>query len=218
MDIDQPCARRRTHPGTYAVYTIGHSNHSLDVLSNLLSEHRVDVLADVRSAPYSRFNPQFNREPLAVALERRGIEYMYFGRELGGRPNDPACYEGGRVRYDRIAETERFRDGLIRLTGAARKHRVALMCAEKEPLDCHRTLLVARSLDARGVDVQHILADGTLETQADAMSRLLEQHNLSHQGDLLTTHEQSIALAMERHATKFASSAGGLRSPEREIP
>ena len=199
----------RTHPGTHTVFTIGHSNHSPDVFSNLLSEHRIDVLADVRSAPYSRFNPQFNREPLAVALKRRGIEYTYFGRELGGRPNDPACYEGGRVRYDRIAETERFRDGLIRLAGAASQHRVALMCAEKEPLDCHRTLLVARSLDARDVDVHHILADGTRETQADAMSRLLEQHNLSHQGDLLATREQFITLAVERRAA---------RSPEREVP
>ena len=185
---------------------------------NLLSEHGVNILADVRSAPYSRFNPQFNREPLAVALKRREIEYMYFGRELGGRPNDPACYEGGRVRYDRIVETARFCDGLIRLTGAARKHRVALMCAEKEPLDCHRTLLVARSLDAQGVDVHHILADGTLETQADAMSRLLEQHNLSPQGDLLATREQSMAPAMGRRAAKFAFSAGDLGSPEREVP
>ena len=185
---------------------------------NLLSEHGVNILADVRSAPYSRFNPQFNREPLAVALKRREIEYMYFGRELGGRPNDPACYEGGRVRYDRIVETARFCDGLIRLTGAARKHRVALMCAEKEPLDCHRTLLVARSLDAQGVDVHHILADGTLETQADAMSRLLEQHNLSPQGDLLATREQSMAPAMGRRAAKFAFSARDLGSPEREVP
>jgi len=163
-----------------------------------LREHAVDVLADVRSAPYSRFNPQFNREPLAAELSRSGIEYKYFGRELGGRPKDPACYEGGRARYDRVAETQSFREGIVRVTDAAGQHRVALMCAEKEPLDCHRTLLVARALDAQGVEVQHILADGTLESQADAMSRLFEQHHLAHWGDLLASREQSITLAIAR--------------------
>ena len=216
MDIDQPCARRRNHqgahPGTRAVFTIGHSNHSLAVFSNLLSEHDVNVVADVRSAPYSRFSPQFNREPLTVALKRLGIEYTYFGRELGGRPNDPGCYEGDRVRYDRVADTERFREGLVRLIDAVVQHRVALMCAEKEPLDCHRTLLVARALDEQDVDVQHILADGTLETQANAMSRLLEQHDLSPQGDLLATREQSIALAIARRGR---SREPGARNPMR---
>ena len=182
------------------------------MFSILLSEHRVDLLADVRSTPYSRFNPQFNREPLSVTLKRHGIEYMYLGRELGGRPKDPACYEDDRVRYDRVADTERFREGFARVIDTAVQHRVALMCAEKEPLDCHRTLLVARALDEQDVDVQHILADGTLETQADAMSRLLEQHDLSPQGDLLATREQSIVLAIARRGR---SREPGARSPMR---
>lgn len=162
----------------------------------LLSKHAVDVLADVRSAPYSRFNPQFNREPLVTALNRCGIEYLYYGRELGGRPKDPACYEGDRLHFGRVVRTKRFREGLAQVIGAAEQRRIALMCAEKEPLDCHRTLLVAAALDAHDVDVQHIHADGTLETQADAMSRLLEQHGLGAEGDLLATREQSIALAI----------------------
>ena len=201
-----------THPGTHPVFTIGHSNHSLEVFSNLLSEHEVNVVADVRSAPYSRFNPQFNREFLAAELKGRGIGYMYVGRELGGRPKDPACYEGDRVRYERVAETERFRKGLARVIDAAGKRRVALMCAEKEPLDCHRTLLVARALDEHYVDVRHILADGTFETQADAMNRLLEQHDLSPQGDLLASREQSIVLAIARRGR---SREPGARSPTR---
>lgn len=164
----------------------------------LLSGHGVDVLADIRSAPYSRYNPQFSREPLATALSRCGIAYRYFGRELGGRPQDRACYEGGRVRYDRVAETECFREGIARVMDAAAQHRIALMCAEREPLDCHRTLLVARALDAQGAEVQHILADGTLEDQADTMSRLLEQYHLAPRGDLLATREQSIAAAIAR--------------------
>ena len=198
MDIEQPSGQGRTHSGTGLILTIGHSNHPLDLFLRLLSGHGVAVLADVRSAPYSRFNPQFSREPLATALDRHGIEYRYFGRELGGRPRDPACYEGGRVCYDRVAETASFREGVARVVDLAAQHRVALMCAEREPLDCHRTLLVAPALDSQGVEVQHILADGTLERQADAMSRLLEQYHLAPKGDLLATREQSIAAAIAR--------------------
>ena len=192
VDIDQ--ARARNH--ARVVFTIGHSNHSVEVFLDLLSRHRIDALADVRSAPYSRFNSQFNRESLAAALSRRGIEYQYFGRELGDRPEDPACYEGDRVHYGRVSETERFREGLTGVIDAAARRRIALMCAEREPLDCHRTLLVATALDAHDVDVQHIHADGTLETQADAMRRLLDRYNLNPEGDLLGTREQSIAIAV----------------------
>ena len=196
VDIERPSGRTQTHLGSGLIFTIGHSNHPLRVFLHLLLGHGVNVLADIRSAPYSRFNPQFNRDPLAAELSRCGIEYRYFGRELGGRPRDPACHVGGRVRYDRVAKTERFRKGLARAVEAAVRYRVALMCAEREPLDCHRTLLVGRALDAQGVEVQHILADGTLENQADAMSRLLAQHHLAPQGDLLATREQSIAAAI----------------------
>ena len=200
-----------------AVFTIGHSNHSLEAFSDLLAQHRVDVLADVRSAPYSRFNPQFNRESLAVALKSSEIEYAYFGRQLGGRPKDSSCYEGGRVCYDRVAETQDFRQGLAQVMDTAGQHRVAMMCAEKEPLDCHRTLLVAQALDARGVNVHHILADGRLESHADAISRLLRQHNLSPEGDLLATREESISLAIERRAAQVAFTAQTLRGPEWEL-
>ena len=190
-----------------AVFTIGHSNHSLETFSNLLTRHGVGVLADVRSTPYSRFNPQFNREPLKHALKSSEIEYVYFGGELGGRPNDAACYEGGRVRYDRVAKTRYFRRGVEQVMKVAEEHRVALMCAEKEPLDCHRTLLVAQALDAQGAGIQHILADGTLENHADAINRLLRQHDLSPQGDMFATREDSIALAIDIRHLGLAPSA-----------
>lgn len=199
-----------------AVFTIGHSNHSLETFSDLLARHGVGVLADVRSAPYSRFNPQFNRESLRDALKSSEIEYVYFGGELGGRPNDSACYEGGRVRYDRVSKTRYFRQGLVQVMKAAREHHVALMCAEKEPLDCHRTLLVAQALDAQGLSIQHILADGTLENHADAINRLLRQHDLSPEGDMFATREDSIALAIERHAGKVAFATQ--RENAREVP
>ena len=184
-----------------AILTIGHSNHPLEAFLGLLDRRRVTALADVRSAPYSRFNPQFNREALRGALAERGIRYVYLGRELGGRSDDPAGYEGGRIRYDRLARTERFRTGLARVMRGAAEHRIALMCAEKEPLDCHRTLLVARALEEHGVDVAHILPDGGIEPQADAMERLLVQSGLSPEGDLLRRQqprEELIAEAIAR--------------------
>ena len=135
--------------GRSHVLTIGHSNHAAADFLALLRQHAATAVADVRSAPYSRFNPQFNREALRHALTEAGIAYVYLGRELGGRSDNPACYEGGRIRYDRVAETRNFKDGLRRLESGIREHRVALMCAEKEPLHCHRTLLVSQALDAR---------------------------------------------------------------------
>lgn len=120
------------------VLTIGHSNHSLETFIELLLQHRVTVLADVRSAPYSRFNPHFNREPLAAALKARQIRYVYLGRELGGRSNDPDCYEDGRIRYERLAQTDRFHEGIERVMRGAVEHRIVLMCSEKEPVSTLR--------------------------------------------------------------------------------
>ena len=178
------------------VFTIGHSNHPLEVFRNLLERHRIEALADVRSAPYSHFNPQFNRKALAAALEERGIRYAYFGSELGGRPDDPACFENGRVSYERTARTDRFRNGLRRLIDGMSGRRMAIMCAEKEPLDCHRTLLVGHALDREGIHVRHILANGNLEAHEDAMDRLLARHGIGATGDLLTSRGESIDRAI----------------------
>ncbi|MYE00477.1 MAG: DUF488 domain-containing protein, partial [Alphaproteobacteria bacterium] len=126
--------------------------------------------------PYSRFNPQFNRKALSASLSASGIAYVWLGRELGGRPDDPACYEDGTVRYDRLARTALYREGIERVLSGAAEHRLALMCAEKDPLHCHRALLVSRSLEERGLAVAHILADGSLEPHERAMDRLLAAH------------------------------------------
>ena len=195
------------------VFTIGHSNHEIGAFVELLRQHRVDALADVRSAPYSRFNPQFNREPFAVALKEKGIRYVYLGRELGGRPGDRGCYDDeGRVRYDRVAATEPFRCGLERVVDGAAGFRIALMCAEKEPLHCHRTLLVAHELDKRGVGVAHIHADGRMESHGDAMDRLIELTGLRPAGDLFHRPQprvELIAEAVERQARRAAYVATG---------
>ena len=196
----------------HPIFTIGHSSHSLEDFLALLSRHHVTAVADVRSAPWSRFNPHFSRNALSAVLKARGIRYVYLGRELGGRPDDPALYdEAGQVDYEQVAQTDVFRDGIARVVGGAADHRIALMCAEKEPLDCHRTHLVARALDAEGVEVAHILADGGIERHAETMDRLAADAGGKPDGDLFpdelieeTTKERSgrIAFVGRNHVSE----------------
>jgi uncharacterized protein (DUF488 family) len=171
--------------------TIGHSNHSFEKLFSLLKGHKVSAVCDVRSSPDSRMNPQFNREAFAEQQRENGIAYIYLGMELGGRTEDPTCYEGKRVRYDRLAQKDVFQSGLRRVVEDSAKYRLCLLCAEKEPLECHRTLLVSRHLVDMGLQVNHILADGGLESHDSVIERLLEQLKLpSH--DLFRTHQDVI--------------------------
>ncbi len=183
--------------------TIGHSNHSIDAFCALLTQHGVTKLADVRSVPYSRFNPHFNQKPLAAELVSRGIGYEFFGRELGGRSEDQSCYEGGRVQYARLAQADTFQEGILRLVSECEQHQVALMCSEKEPLDCHRSLLLGKDLIARGVAVEHIHADGSIETHCAAMERLLKVVGFPYQ-DLFHTTDELIADAMMVQESRVA--------------
>ena len=186
-----------------SVLTVGHSNHSPKTFLGLLSQHGVTALVDVRSVPYSRLNPQFNREVLKHNLNAQGIKYVFLGHELGARTDDQSCYENGRVQYARLAQTDLFRSGIERVHRGSKTYRIALMCAEKEPLDCHRTLLVARALDELGVSVQHILADGRLESHDETMERLLDVIGLSSQ-DLFRSKERLIAEALARQEERIA--------------
>jgi uncharacterized protein (DUF488 family) len=188
---------------TRFVFTIGHSNHPINAFVILLQQHGVTALADVRSAPYSRFAPQFNREALERSLKAHSIKYVFLGRELGARPDDRSCYENGRVQYERLARTDLFRSGLERVIRGASHYRIALMCAEKEPLECHRTLLVARALDELGVAVGHVLADGRLELHDDAMLRLLDMVGLPPE-DLFRSRRELIAQAIAKQEERVA--------------
>ncbi len=156
-----------------AVYTVGHSTNSIERFLELLRLHSITAVCDVRSKPYSRMNPQFNREPLRKALASAGVKYVFLGKELGARSEDRRCYRNGQVQYGLLAQTDLFKQGIERVKIGAVAHRVALMCAEKEPLDCHRTILVSRRLKEEGVAVKHILGDGRLEEHEDALKRLV---------------------------------------------
>ena len=189
------------------ILTVGHSNHPLEHFLELLARHGVTAVADVRSAPYSRFCPHFNRRALSSSLADRGMRYLFLGRELGGRPDDPACYdEGGRVCYDRVRRTERFRGGVRQLLATAATRRSALMCAEKEPLDCHRTLLIAQALERQGVAVVHILAGGAIEPHPRTMNRLLAKFDLDPDAELIATREELVghAVALQTRRVGFS--------------
>ena len=162
-------------PGSQVIYTIGHSNHPNERLVDLLHQHGVSALADVRSVPYSGHWPQFNKEVLASSLAAAGIAYVFLGRELGARREEPGCYENGRVSFHEVVKQPLFQEGIRRLLEGTKTHRVALMCAEKAPLDCHRMVLVCRCLKSMGVEVRHILEDGCIESQEEAEARLVKR-------------------------------------------
>lgn len=181
--------------------TVGHSNHAVHTFLELLSGNGVSAVADVRSAPYSRFAPHFSKAPLERTLSGIGIGYVFLGDELGGRSSDPSCYERGRIVYDRVAETNQFTIGIDRLIRGSRSERIAILCTEKDPLDCHRTLLVSRALVAKGARVDHILADGAVESHEDSMARLLAAQPPA---DLFSTDEERFARALRDQEARIA--------------
>ena len=155
------------------VYTVGHSTHPLEHFFSLLRAHGITAICDVRSTPYSRLNPQYNREALKYVLKERGFTYVFLGVELGARSDDRACLESGRIRYELVSRTELFRAGIKRVREGTKQFRVALLCAEKEPMECHRSILVSRHLEKSGLEVRHIHANGGWESQAALMQRVL---------------------------------------------
>lgn len=185
------------------IFTIGHSTHEIERFLDLLQLNQISVIADVRSSPFSRFNPQFNRESLIKALADRSIQYVFLGKELGARSDDPACYEGGKVQYRQLAKSVLFKTGIDRILRGIKEHRVALMCAEKEPLDCHRTILVSQELEKIGISVRHILADGSLELHNDSLFRLFDLLRLPSE-DLFRSTEELLAEAMALQESKIA--------------
>lgn len=156
--------------------SVGHSNHDWPAFVSLLRRVGVAVLADVRSSPYSRRYPHFNREPLAGALRDEGIPYVFLGDMLGGRPGQPSLYDDdGRVNYERVRQTEVFQCGLEQLTRAGKGHTVAFLCSEEDPLQCHRGLMIAPALSEHGFPPHHLRRDGSLETNEQMERRLFRE-------------------------------------------
>lgn len=163
------------------IFTIGHSNLSLEDFIRLLNQHNITAIADVRSHPYSRRLPHFNKSALEIELKNAGIQYVFLGQELGARPPNPNCYVDGKAVYEKIASRPEFFQGIQRLLKGSETYKIALMCAEKDPITCHRVILICQHLREYPVEIYHILSDGTLETHQQIEERLLALHRLDDQ-------------------------------------
>lgn len=161
------------------IYTVGHSNYEIDNFIKVISSYGIDFIVDVRSSPYSKYCPQFNRENIKDSLKNIGIQYLFLGKELGARPNDSSCYYGGRVQFDLLRKTELFKQGIARLKDAESKVcLLAIMCSEKNPIDCHRTVLISRVLKEEGIDVKHIISDTEVIDQSQIEEQLQKKFKL----------------------------------------
>lgn len=184
------------------LFTIGHSNHSLEAFLALLAHHEITAIADVRSQPLSRRFPCFSKKTLQASLKAAGIEYVFLGRQLGARREERECYIGDVVSFERVAVSPLFATGLARLKEGMQKYRTALMCAEKDPLDCHRAILIARQA-AAFASIRHILSDGSLETHEYSERRLLARYQQSEE-DLFCPLQERLAQAYACRASEIA--------------
>ncbi len=188
---------------TTSVLSIGHSNLAYDVFLERLQDADVTAVADVRSAPFSRHFPHYNRDTLKEALPRAGIVYVFLGEELGGRPTQSSGFTGGVADYEKMAASEAFHRGIDRLHAGARTHRIAMMCSERDPMDCHRCLLVGRALAERGVAVEHIVGLGETISQTEIEARLLALSGKDH-WDMFATDSERLGDAYRARARKVA--------------
>ncbi len=171
------------------IYTIGHSYHKIEDFIKLLLKNGITSIADVRSSPYSKYSPQYNRENLKPEMEKNGIKYVFMGDELGARRTEPEVIEpDGRVNFEKVRKLSSFKKGIERLkNGAEKGYKIAVMCSEKDPFECHRFSLVCYSLQKEGLNVKHILGDGSVIDNAE-----LEKRFLGKVPDMFKTKEQEI--------------------------
>lgn len=189
------------------LFTIGHSSLSIGAFLGILTAHRTEAVADVRSQPFSRHCPQFSRPALEAALSTAGIRYVFLGRELGARRDERGSFQHGSVSFERISEMPAFATGLTRLRDGLARYRIALLCVEKDPIDCHRGILVARHA-ARFAEVRHILDGGRLEAHAGLEERLLRRYG-GDGADLFEPRGERLKKAYLRRGEEIVSMQKG---------
>ena len=175
------------------IYTIGYGNRSIEEFTRLLRQYEIQFLIDVRSRPYSRFNAKFSKDALERQLKEASIRYVFMGDTLGGRPNDSTCYQDGNVAYAKVREKPFFQSGIERIHTVWEKQlRVALMCSEIKPQECHRSKLIGRTLTEQGIDVRHIDEAGLLKTQTEILigSQSESQPSLFDQETVVISNEK----------------------------
>ncbi len=185
------------------LYSIGHSNHRAEHIIWLLKLHGIQTVVDVRSVPFSRHNPQFSQKAFEENLHAHGLTYVFLGKELGGLRRERECYHNHQVDYERVATLPVFQEGLRKLVDLASRMKVAMLCAEQDPLSCHRTLLIGRHIQGFIGDVLHIFGNGNIETQAQLEERLLRDY-AQHESDLFITQEDRLAEGYRKRAKEIA--------------
>ena len=189
-----------------SIFTIGYSGHDMDSFIALLVENRVDVVCDVRSTPYSTYKPDFSRVPFRKHLNLANIKYSFFGDQLGARPKDRSCYIDGQATYQKISNSTFFKEGLERIRKGADMLNLALVCSEKDPIECHRAVLVCRHLDDIRSRILHIHTDGNVESQDDFDARLVGLHGLTPPPLLSTKSDwvDAVAVAYKKQGDAIA--------------
>lgn len=187
----------------FDLYSIGHSTHSREQFSALLRQAGVNAIADVRSSPFSRHFPHFSQSDLRQWLKQDSVSYVFLGKELGGRPDDPSLFCKGIADYEAMAGTSAFAAGLERLIKGTESHHIAMMCSEHDPLDCHRCLLVARRMAERGLAVGHIMPRGEILSHEQLEERLLKLEGLGDE-DFFTPRPGRLVNAYKQRNMKVA--------------
>lgn len=199
-----------------ALWTIGHSNHPLEILLNLLRQYKIDVLVDVRSSPYSAYCPHFNLEQLKPAVKAAAMQYLYLGDQIGGRAEGAEYYDAdGHVLYNKLAESEKFQNGIERLIKGLRTYRIAILCGEEDPTGCHRRLLIGRVLGERRIAVHHIRGDGRVQSEAELAAEEKFQKTKG-QLSLFETEDTSAWKSRQSVLPRNPPPSSSTRSAERE--
>ena len=198
------------------LFTMGHSNLDMADLLGVLIRHEIKIVCDVRSRPGSFRYPQFNREPLEARLIAAKIRYEFLGEFLGGRPLDPKYYHAdGLVDYPARRQAPDFRDAISRSLALLQERHVTLLCAEEDPLHCHRFLLICPAMIERGIAPHHLRRNGVVETHRDAEDRLLQLHGFADvTSDSLFSHGREAALV---DALRLQAEQYGFRSSPEAI-
>ena len=192
-------------PKANPIHTVGHSNLSAESLVGMLKRRGITQVIDVRSTPYSRYLPQFNRNNIRVTLERNSIGYTHMGDALGGRPQDDRLYDrNGRANYGLMAQEKAFQDAILQVEQVAEDSHTLLMCTEADPLHCHRTLLVSQELTSRGANIIHLMRDDQQESHEETMEKLLAVWKLLRDGNAEMTRRQLVEETVRNQAAEVA--------------
>ena len=184
------------------IFTIGYAQFSIDAFLDTLRKYDISAIADVRSAPFSKYKPDFIKDKIQKHLGRNHMAYLFLGDMLGARIKDPAVYLDNKLSYELLSKSDFWTKGINKLLDESGKYRLAIMCAEKDPLHCHRTFLICRTLRSFSLRIHHILEEGSLEEHADTEKRILENYGLE-QSDIFRSESDILEDAYDRMCEKI---------------